>query len=139
MYITLINKIKDTIAAIPEVKEYFAYPEKKYTKFPTVIFYPSNSDNAYETTNENSKVYRFKMFILIGIGGTTKQAVFESTMPKTIDAIEAKFDSDWDFGNVDGHRVRAIIDTAYWDSDIAQDGEIAYAELNLSIKVLTNN
>ena len=139
MYEIIITKIKNTLTGISEVKEFFAYPENKYTKYPAVIFSPSDLDNSYATTNENTKDYRFTMFVIVGLNGTTKQQVFESTMPKTIDAIISQFDQDWDFGTQDGHRLRAVINTGSWGVETGQDGEIAGAQLNLSIKVLTNN
>lgn len=139
MYQALITKIKDTLDLVTEIKEYYAYPESKYTGYPAVIFTPSDLENNFETTNENKKIYQFTMFVIISLNNTTKQAVFETHMPTVIDAIIAQFDQDWDMGVIANHRIRALINAGSWGVEVAQDGEIAVAQLNLSVKTLTSN
>lgn len=139
MYETLIAQIRDTLESVTQIKEIFAYPETKYTKYPAVVFYPSDLSNSFETVKENAKEYRFILFVIVDLKNVTKQRVFEEVLPRALDAVIAQFDQDWDYGTVDGHRVRALINTAFWDTQVTEHGEIAFAQLNLAIKTLTSN
>ena len=139
MYETLIEQIRSTLEEVDLVKEIFAYPETKYTKYPAVVFYPADLANAYETTADNAKEYRFNLFIIVELKNISKQQVFESVLPKAVDAVIAQFDQDWNFGTVDGHRVRALLSTALWDTQEIQNGEVAFAQLTLVIKTITSN
>jgi hypothetical protein len=139
MYETLIAQIRSTLAEVSLVKEIFAYPETEYTKYPAVVFYPADLANSYATTAENAKEYRFSLFVIVELKNISKQQVFESVLPKTVDAVIAQFDQDWNFGTVDGHRVRALLSTALWDTQQIQNGEVAFAQLTLVIKTLTSN
>jgi hypothetical protein len=139
MYETLITTIRDKLDSVTNVKEIFAYPETKYTKYPAVVFYPSDLSNSFETTQENAKEYRFTMFVIVELKNLTKKKAFEEVLPRTVDAVVAAFDQGWDFGTFDGHRARALINTALWDTQVTEHGEIAFAQLNLAIKTLTSN
>jgi len=139
MYQTLIPQIKSTLEETDLVKEVFAYPTAKITKYPAVIFYPNDFTNAYETTVENNKEYRFRLFVVVELKNLSESSAFESVMPKVVDNIIAKFDEEWNMGTVGGHRVRALLSNGVWGVIEDKQGKEAYAELTLSIKALTTN
>lgn len=140
MYETLITKIRTTLEGISAIKVVLSTPTSKLTKFPAVFFKPTGFTNAYETQNENANVYQFMLIILVGSEATTIENAFGTVLPRTVDAIKAAFDSEWDYGTIEGHRVRTVITgDGPWDIDEQQDGLIAYAPLRLEISLLTNN
>lgn len=139
MYQALIPQIKATLESTSLVKEVFAFPTAKITKYPAVIFYPSDFSNSYETTVENNKEYRFRLFAVVELKNLTESGAFETVMPKVVDNIIAKFDETWNMGTIGGHRVRALLSSGVWGVIEDKQGKEAYAELTLSIKSLTTN
>lgn len=139
MYSEITAKIQETLNTVDKVKESFAYPEDGFTKYPVVVFYPSEVQNAFETTIDNMKIYKYKMWIIIGVSQTTKQDVFSTKLPDAVDAVLEAFDRDWNAGVVGGHSGWFWIDIGTWGLSSAQDGETAFAELTLNYKTLTSN
>lgn len=139
MYTTLITKINATLDKVTRVKDHFTSPKSNLTEFPAVFYKPSGLENTFETQNENYKVYRFIMIVMIGTGGTTIEEAFGTVLPKVVDDIIAQFDQDWS-STINGHRVSTKIDSAdAWEVSEEQEGKIAYAPLSLEIRLLTDN
>lgn len=141
MYETLISKVQATLAQVPNVKDVFSVPKTKLTKFPAVFFKPSGFTNTFETQSENMAIYRFMMIVLVGTNShLTPSDAFATVLPHTVDAIIAQFNQDWDQGTIDGHRVWVKIDSAdAWELSEEEDGIVAYAPLNVEIRLLTTN
>lgn len=140
MYATLIPSIKDTIAAVPAVKEVHPYPLPGNPKqYPAVIFFPDSFENSFETVAENRKIYRFKMWVVTDLAGTTEEAAFTSILPNAVDKITAKFDEAWNGGAIDGHRVWYVLDTGFWGLAEENSGKRAFAEMTLTVQLLTTN
>ena len=130
--------IKSILKAIPSVKEVFMYPAVP-TKYPAVVCMSENMDNSFETTSENFKVYRFKIWIEIAIVGTTETNVFESVLPQVSDAVIAKFDAEWNGGTISGHRVWQVISGGREGYVVNEKSKSAYKELTLTVKLATTN
>lgn len=139
MYTELTAKIQTTLDSVDKIKESFAYPENAFTKYPAVVYYPSEVQNAFETTVDNMKIYKYKMWIIIGVTPETKQDVFTSKLPDAVDAVLAAFDANWSAGEIEGHSGWFWIDVGTWGLSSAQDGETAFAEITLNYKTLTSN
>jgi hypothetical protein len=141
MYETLIAKTKATLEAVPNVKEVFSVPKSKLTKFPCVFFKPAGFTNTFETNNENMGTYRFMVIVMVGVSGNlTPTQAFEDVLPHTVDAIIAQFNQDWNAGTIEGHRVVTKIDSAdTWELSEEADGLVAYAPLNVEVRLLTSN
>lgn len=142
MYETLINKISATLGEVASVKDVFSVPKTKLTKFPCVFFKPTGFQNTFETQNENFAIYRFLMIVMVSGKGTnnTPEIAFGTVLPHVVDDIIVKFDASWNQGTIDGHRVTAKIDSAdAWELSEEEDGLIAYAPLNVEVRLLTSN
>ena len=139
IYTTLISKINNTLDTVNEIKQRFNYPASKISKYPCVIVFPDNFENEFETINENIKIYRFKMYLIIDLLEGLEEEIWTIRMPALVDAVLAQFDADWDSGNIDGHRVWFNIDNGSWENAKYDKGVEAIAELNLYIKLLTTN
>jgi len=141
MYATLISFIKTQLQAVTQIASgaVYDYPTSKLDKYPAVMFFPVSFENSFESVKENFKIYRFKMFVVVGIAQKGKSDVFGTVLAGVVDAILAKFDNAWDAGTISGHRAWMKIDSGDWAMVLSDNGQEAQAELNVSIKVLTNN
>lgn len=140
MYATLIAKIKETLEKVDNVNLIYSVPKTTNSAFPAVYFQPDGMTNEFESGDENAKVYKFMMLVIVGTSGTTVEEVFTNVLPNTVDAIIAQFDADWNMGTIGGHRAWTVIDTADpWAYDEEQEGPLAYAPLSLKIRLVTTN
>lgn len=142
IYTNLIGQIQgilDTVKATGKIKEIFAYPATKINKYPAAIFFPASFENSFENSNENKKVYRFKLFIVVGAKQTEVSTIFATVLPNAVDAVVEQFDADWSLTSINGHRTWIKIDSGDWTMAEDKDGLEATAELNLEVKLLTNN
>jgi len=137
-YQTLIPQVKALIEGVEEIKQVFMYPETKLSKFPAAIILPGRLDNSFETTAENAKTYSFRIWVVVGIGGTTVSNAMATVLPKAVDAVYDTLDAAWDQGAIDGHRVRARLTSEEWRTVVAQDGTTCYAPLTLELRLLTD-
>jgi len=139
MYTQLIAKLNNTIDSITRIKERFNYPATHITKYPCALIYPVSFENDFESTQENSKVYKFKLFIVIQATTTTVENIFSVVLPEVVDETLEKFDADWNGGEINGHRIFIKIDSGDWLLSQEEVGLEAVAELNIEIKTLTTN
>lgn len=139
IYPTILNKIKTILEGVSVIKEVHGYPASKLEKFPCAIYIPSGFDNEFADSGSNFKIYKFKIYIVIGIKQTTLDAVYNTVMPAALDAVLAAFDNGWSFDSIDGHRAWGRISTGEWALSDDQDGVTLSAEINLEVKLLTNN
>jgi len=141
MYATLISKIETTLGNVSSVSQYGNVPGESITGYPYVFFKPDGFTNDFETNEENEMIYRFLMVVVVsaeGTGGSISHA-FATVLPAVVDDIVAQFNQDWDQGVVDGHRVRALVDSAApWQVSEEEGAVVAYAPLNLQIKALVS-
>lgn len=138
IYRELNNKINAILSGVDKIKEVYPYPAKKIDAYPSAIYYPSTLENSFETANENFKIYGYKLWIVVNAEGTTVQNVFSTVMPNVMDSVLEALDSGWDFSTIDGHRCWCKVDTGLWSVTESQAGIEVTAEIDLSIKVLTN-
>lgn len=139
MFESLISDIKAIVQGITAVKEVYAYPlAGNPTKYPAVIFFPDSFTNDFDTVKTNFKLYRFKMWVVVDLAGTTEEAVFTSILPKTVDKVVQAFDTAWNGGTTEaGHRIWQVIDSGIWGMSEEQSGKRAFAELTLTVKFST--
>lgn len=139
MYETLIQKITTILESVAEVELITYTPQTKFDKFPAVVFMPDGFTNSFLTGSQNFKVYRFMMMVVIGTNGSDTDTVFGTVLPKTVDAIVAAFDTQWDMNTISGHRTWVKIDSADgWGVSQEQDGTTCVAQMNVEIKVSTS-
>jgi hypothetical protein len=137
---TLIQSLKTSCLTIPNIQEVFSYPLQNDPKrYPAIIFYQDTIDNSFETTTENFKIYSFSFFVVINIAGKTVKEIYETIMPKTCDDVMSHFDTNWNVGTVEGHRVWARISTNQFGLSIEEKGKTATIEMTLQVKTLTDN
>jgi len=139
MYKTLIGKIQTTLEKVESISKIYAYPVTKIEGYPAVIFIPTDFENSFSSNAENFKIYKFYAWVVVSAESKTMAQVFGDILPDVVDDIVEQFDEDWDGGNIDGHRCWIIVDSGAWYTDSTQDAQTAYTELNITIKITTDN
>ena len=139
MYQTLLSKIQTTLDTVTAIKATYAYPTSSITSYPAVVYFPDSFDNSFETSADNMKVYRFRMFVVVGATQKTNTDIFSTVLPKAVDAVLAAFDAGWDGGTISGHRAWMLMNSGLWSMAETQQGLEATAELSLQVKVATTN
>ncbi len=141
MWETLQSNVKTTLESITSVKEAFTERKTKLTKFPCVYFQPIALDNTFETNVENYKVYKFELIPIVGKHGSgATRAQIELYLMRVVDDIVEEFDTNWNQGTIEGHRVTARLSTVSQPlEDPEQDGLTLYWPMVLEVKLLTTN
>lgn len=137
----LIAKLKTDIKSITGIQEVFAYPLDGNPKsYPAIVFYPETIDNSFETTDENYKVFTFKIFLMVNAGGTTVKKVYEEILPSAYDNVQAYFDENWNNGTViSGSRMWSRVSSNLFGLSVEQKSTVGFVEMTLQIKTLTDN
>lgn len=136
---TLINSILATLEGIEAIKEVYPYPlDGNPKKYPAVIFVKDNFDNSFDNTADNFKIYRFKMWVVVNLSGTNEKDAFTKILPNAVDKIVEAFDAAWDRGNLDGHKIWAIINSGMQGLSVEQKSKCAWEELTLTVKLSTS-
>lgn len=138
IYPALNAKIQTILESLTKISEIHAYPATKLDSYPAAIYFPSSIENAFETTADNFKTYGYKLFIVVNAGDKPVNEVFSEIMPPVMDEVIETFDDEWNFTEINGHRVWCKIDTGAWSVSEEQAGIEITAEINLSIKMLTS-
>lgn len=141
MYTTLYTEIKNILDKCTTIQETHPNPvsSDEITGYPAVIYFPGRLENDFETVRDNQKVYRFRMYVLATMeADKTKGEIFKEVLAGVVDDLIDTFDANWG-GVIDTHRASYLIDSGTWDVKDTEDGKVAFAELNLRIKVLTSN
>lgn len=138
-YTTLIPAIKTILEDVTAVKSVYAYPLEGSPKvFPSVVFYPDNFENEFNTTQDNMKTYRFKLWVVVNLAGTNEEDVFTDILPNVVDKITDAFDAAWNGGTIDGHRIWQVISSGQWGFSSEEKAKEAYAELTLTVRMATS-
>lgn len=138
MYKDIIQSIQTILESVSSVKEIYAYPiPGSPKKYPAVIFTVDSFSNSFETQAENMKICRFKLWVTVDLAGTDEKKVFTSILPKVVDDVVKAFDTGWS-GQISGHRAWKIIDSGDWGLVENEKGKRAYAELTLTVKMVTD-
>ncbi len=141
MIYSLISAIASVLAGVRTIKKVYAYPIGETTrieKYPAVIFLQDSFENSFESTRENAKTYRFKLWVVINCETDDMEAIWTSALPKAMDSVIAAFDAAWSGGTTqDGHRITYVLNAGSTSLATGPDGREAFAELTLDIRALT--
>jgi len=141
IYTEVINKIRDTLKAVPQVAEVHASPQGRdadITQYPAVIFIPDSIENSFSDTGSNFRLMRFKLWVIVNANNIKSTDLFERILPNVVDGVITAFDKGWDFQRINNYRTWAKIDGGVWGLSQESKSVEAYAELNLVIKLSTD-
>ena len=139
IYQPLMNQIQTVLAGVGAIKVIYAHPTEKVTAYPAAIYFPDALDNSFETNQDNFKRYRFKLYVVVGSAQKDNVDIFSTVLPKAVDAVLEAFDTAWDGGTIDGHRVWCLVSSGTWTMGVSDGGLEAAAEFTVEFKLLTSN
>lgn len=138
IYPTINTKIQSILEGIIQIKSIYAYPATKIDSYPAAVYYPASMENSFESTTDNFKIYKYKLWIVVNAERKNIQDIFNTVMPNVMDAVLEKLDDEWSFVSIGGHRVWCKVDAGSWSVSEEQSGIEVTAEIDLSVKMLTS-
>lgn len=138
---TLISNINTVLSGVSNIAVVYPRPlaENEHpTGYPAAVFFPDSWNNEFLTTNQNLRGYNFVVYV---IAEANVKSVGDATtiLANTVDAVMDAFDSAWDGGNIDNHRVWQRISQGQWEYSISEAGVTIIAPINLLINVAVDN
>lgn len=139
MYKNLIKKLKETFQGITAVKVVYAKPlEGSVKTYPAVQFAFSDSNNTWETNQEDRKVLVFNIsarFSLAGITEANDTVFYEETVPNFVDKVYAEFEENWG-GEIGGSPLWWILNNGQPYIDPLEKGKELIIPFKLEVKVV---
>ena len=139
MFATLLPKIQATLEKCLLISKIYNYPIETFEGYPCVYYIPTNFDNNYLSSNENIKGYNFKIFVIQEMKKAGNQVAINTILAGVVDQIIAQFDEDWNQGTLDGHRIWWALNAGDWGFADEKSGRVVFAELNLTVNLVTDN
>jgi hypothetical protein len=105
--------------------------------YPAIIFFPTNFDNKFSSTDSNFKQVNFSVIILINAENITNEQLFTFTLPTVADKVIEQLDQGWSFSRIGSKRVWARADVGTWGKSVEESGRYGFVNINLIIKLET--
>lgn len=147
---TIIQTIKEKAEAIDEIQEVLMHPEgadivefedgvPKYkgtriTSYPALVFAKDTLDSEFSDVGSNHRTVKFRAWVLVPCENVENADVWERILPNAVDAVLAKFDTGWDLGTSEGHRIWARMDSGLQGYTPEPSGRVAWEELSLVVR-----
>lgn len=138
----LYENLKVLLDEISSIQEKHKSPTFKFNGYPAAFVVPSGNESDYLTTNENQRIYAFKIWVFTEYDQTTGEISYE-TLTQCVDDVLDKVDEqenpenegrDLASGLQSGYTLVAVLATP---SRFALDEEekLLGAEINVRLKV----
>jgi hypothetical protein len=139
MFSTIISLIETTLQKVDKLAKIYDYNTSNLEGFPCAVYLPVAFNNDYLTNQENIKGYSFKIYVYVETKIAGKDVALKDILVPVVDDIIKQFDTDWNFGTIEGHRVWTKMTNGNWGIVGIAQGEALFAELNLTINLISNN
>jgi len=137
-YSTQYTQIQDTLDKCTTLQTTYNHPTTVENQFPAVIYFPADIENSFATVADNQKIYRWTLYVVVSAEQKDISVVYPTILADAVDDVINQFDADWGDTN-NGHRASVLVDSGTWGVNETENRKIAFAELNLRIKVNTTN
>ena len=148
IYTSIIEKIKETAEGIPEIAEVFMHPlgaevidfetmERTGTRvknYPALIFSPAPFTNQMSSVGDNERTMRFNCWLIINAENIEEVDLYERILPNAVDGVLEAFDQDWNFGTINGHRVRGLMTSGSFGITPGQAGREVWCEMVFEVR-----
>jgi hypothetical protein len=139
IYTNIINQLQAILETAAKIKAVYPYPINRVSAYPAAIFFPVNLENSFESGQENLKLYRFKLYIVVNATQNNLKNIYSTILPNAVDEVLDALDRNWSMTAIGGHRAWLKVDSGDWTVSEVESGLEAVAEFNIDIKLLTNN
>ncbi len=146
----IIATIKEKAEAIPQIRQVFMHPEgadivefvggqpvykgTRVTQYPALVFVKERFNSDFSDSGSNHRTLAFKGWVLVPCSNTENTDVWERILPNAVDAVIAAFDTGYDFGTVDGHRIWSRMESGLQGYTPEPSGKVAWEELTLIVR-----
>ncbi len=148
MYLSIIPAIKTllegtvlyTIDGTDITPTVYPHPLEKGEKpesYPAIVFFPTNFNNEFSSSDSNFKQINFSVFVLINAENITNEQLFTFTLPNAADKVIEQLDKGYSFARIDSKRVWARADVGTWGKSVEESGRYGFIDINLIIKLET--
>jgi len=136
-FITLKQKIKSVLLAIPTIQQVSDYPNQDFSGFPAVMVRTNGNSSEYETTTENDEVYSFSLFVFQIIEGAFTAEKARGILEEECDIIRDAFDTDEFLNGISLPAGRTMLGVKPSVSKIGEDdsGKYCIAEIEIAVRV----
>jgi hypothetical protein len=134
----IINGLLAILDSIPQIKEVRGpLFDGTLTKFPAIVFSQDSFTSEFDG-DENHKTFQFKLWVAIPANNKSLEDIGRTTMPKVTDEVIKAFDTAWNGGVYEGHRVWTRISTGLNTLQLDEKNKTAYQEITLIVRLNTN-
>lgn len=137
----LLDNITTILEGITSLGAVYDYNASGVNVYPYAIVLPTAFDNTYLTKDENLKGYKFKIYVYQEAQTNGVETSFKDIFLPVVDDIIEELDEKWNgnlwTGQTGNHRIWAICESGDMGITKGEQGDLLYAELNLTIN-LTN-
>jgi hypothetical protein len=130
----IISDLKTKLESITGIQEVIMSRDVEPTKYPAIICNWATSDNSFENTSENRKLITFNLAIVINVAGKKMSEIDEVIIPNAFDLLESYVDENWNFGTIDGHRVRMRLSSSDNGITVEDKSKLAWVDCRLQIE-----
>ena len=88
----LYNNLKGLLDEVTEIQDKHMSPTFEFNGFPGAFIVPSGNESDFLTTNDNQRIYAFKIWIFTEYDVTLKKTSY-SSLVSAVDAVINKIDS----------------------------------------------
>jgi len=89
----LYNNLKLLLDEVTEIQEKHMQPTFEFNGFPGAFIVPSGNESDFLTTNDNQRIYAFKIWIFTEYDVTNKKTSYASLV-SAVDAVINKIDAE---------------------------------------------
>lgn len=137
----LLDNIVEILETITSLSAVYDFNVSNLSVYPCAVVLPTAFDNKYLTQNQNLKGYKFKIYVYQEAVINGKQTSFKDIFLPVVDSIIDELDNHWDgnlwTGQTGNNRIWSICESGDMGITKVEQGDLLYAELNLTIN-LTN-
>lgn len=137
-FISLKEKIKSILNGVANIQQVADYPTENFQGFPACVVRTNGNTSDYETTDENTEIYDFTVYLFQDLANPTMTIIQAREQIEALcDEIRDKFDSDEFLNGVSLPADRTMLGVKPTVSKIFEEesGKYVVAEIDLAVKI----
>ena len=138
MFNNLIKFLSQKLIDNNEIEEVFTYEAGQFKGDPTAIIVPSSNESDYETTDENIRIYAFKIMLFVKRTQPRDESKAEEVMRDLVSSVIDNFDKDYMLTGIEvptGYTfINVFASPSSWGYSGAED-QYRICEINLRCRI----
>ena len=138
MFENLIKFLSQKLINNNEIEEVFTYEAGKFKGDPVAVIVPSSNESDYATTDENVRIYAFKISLFVKRTQPRTEDKAEEVMRSLVSSVIDNFDKDYILNGLETPTGYTFINVFAIPSMWGYSGEVdqyRVAEINLRCRV----